>query len=38
LNDALNGCERILADEFKDLPESSFYMIGKIEEALTKSS
>ncbi len=37
LNDALVGCERILADEFKDLPESSFYMIGKIDEAITKS-
>jgi len=36
LNDALDGCERILADEFKDLPESSFYMIGKIEEAIKK--
>lgn len=32
LEDALNGCERILADEFKDLPESSFYMIGTIDE------
>ena len=29
----LNGCERILADEFHDWPESSFYMIGAIEEA-----
>ncbi|MDP3468283.1 MAG: F0F1 ATP synthase subunit beta [Daejeonella sp.] len=38
LNDALDGCERILADEFKDLPESSFYMIGKIEEAFAKSN
>lgn len=36
LEDALDGCERILADEFKDLPESSFYMIGKIEEAIKK--
>jgi F-type H+-transporting ATPase subunit beta len=34
LKDALDGCERILADEFKDLPESAFYMIGTIEEAL----
>ncbi len=33
LDDALNGCERILADEFKDLPESAFYMIGNIDEA-----
>ncbi len=37
LKDALNGCERILADEFKDLPESAFYMIGAIEEATEKN-
>lgn len=34
LKDALDGCERILADEFKDLPENAFYMIGNIDEAL----
>ena len=33
LDDALNGCERILRDEFKDFSESSLYMIGKIDEA-----
>jgi F-type H+-transporting ATPase subunit beta len=33
LKDALDGCERILADEFKDYPESSLYMIGPISEA-----
>ena len=33
LSDALDGCERILADEFKDLPESALYMIGKVDEA-----
>ena len=33
LEDALDGCERILADEFIDFPESAFYMIGKIDEA-----
>ena len=33
LQDALNGCERILADEFKDYPESALYMIGSIDEA-----
>ena len=33
LKDALDGCERILSDEFKDLPESAFYMIGKVDEA-----
>jgi F-type H+-transporting ATPase subunit beta len=31
--DALDGCERILRDEFKDVPERSLYMIGAIEEA-----
>lgn len=34
LKDALDGCERILADEFKDFPERAFYMIGTIDEAL----
>ena len=38
LNDSLNGCERILQDEFKDLPETSLYMIGSIDEAYAKSS
>jgi F-type H+-transporting ATPase subunit beta len=33
LKDSLDGCERILRDEFKDYPESSLYMIGKIDEA-----
>lgn len=33
LSDALDGCERILRDEFKDHAESSFYMIGAIDEA-----
>lgn len=33
LEDALDGCERILADEFKDYPESALYMIGAISEA-----
>ncbi len=28
LADALDGCERILKDEFKDQPESALYMIG----------
>jgi F-type H+-transporting ATPase subunit beta len=36
LKEALDGCERILADEFKDLPESAFYMIGTIEDAIEK--
>ena len=30
---ALEGCERLLNDEFADYPESSLYMIGKIDEA-----
>jgi F-type H+-transporting ATPase subunit beta len=33
LKDSLDGCERILRDEFKDLPESALYMIGTIGEA-----
>jgi len=37
LNDALDGCERILRDEFKDYPESALYMIGSIEEARKKT-
>lgn len=36
IEDALDGCERILRDEFKDYPESSLYMIGKIDEADNK--
>jgi len=33
LADSLDGCERILGDEFDDFPESALYMIGKIDEA-----
>ncbi|WP_299198547.1 F0F1 ATP synthase subunit beta [uncultured Amphritea sp.] len=33
LEDALEGCERILRDEFKDYPEKALYMIGSIDEA-----
>jgi F-type H+-transporting ATPase subunit beta len=33
LEDSLDGCERILRDEFKDWPESALYMIGAISEA-----
>jgi F-type H+-transporting ATPase subunit beta len=36
LKDSLDGCERILHDEFKDYPESALYMIGKIGEAKGK--
>ena len=35
LKDSLDGCERILRDEFKDYPESALYMIGAIGEART---
>ena len=37
LKDALDGCERILNDEFKDCPESALYMIGAIDEAKAKA-
>jgi len=37
LKDALDGCEQILRDEFKDYPESAFYMIGRVEEAKKKA-
>jgi F-type H+-transporting ATPase subunit beta len=30
---ALDGCERILRDEFADFPEQSLYMIGGVDEA-----
>ena len=33
LRDSLDGCERILHDEFEDYPESALYMIGAIGEA-----
>ncbi len=33
LKDSLDGCRRILRDEFKDYPESALYMIGAIGEA-----
>jgi F-type H+-transporting ATPase subunit beta len=37
LKDSLDGCERILRDEFKDYPESALYMIGAIAEAKKKA-
>jgi F-type H+/Na+-transporting ATPase subunit beta len=37
LDDALDGCERILKDEFKDVPESALYMIGAVDEAKHKA-
>jgi F-type H+-transporting ATPase subunit beta len=38
LADSLEGCERILNDEFKDFPESALYMIGPISDAKMKTS
>ena len=38
LKEALKGCERILNDEFKDVPESALYMIGAIDEAKAKET
>ena len=34
LDDTLDGCETILRDEFKDLPESALYMIGRVDKAI----
>jgi len=33
LSESLDGCEKILNDEFASYPEQSLYMIGSIEEA-----
>jgi F-type H+-transporting ATPase subunit beta len=38
LGDSLDGCERILADEFEDFPESALYMIGAIGEARPRNA
>ncbi len=35
LEEALDGCARILGDEFSERPEKALYMIGSIEEART---
>lgn len=37
LEDALDGCERILNDEFAETPERALYMIGTIDEAQRES-
>ena len=37
LKDSLDGCERILRDEFKDFPESALYMIGGVDEVKNKA-
>lgn len=36
LDDSLEGCERILNDEFQNYEESDLYMIGNIEEAVER--
>lgn len=33
IDEALDGCERILNDEFADYPEQALYMIGTVDEA-----
>ncbi len=38
LKDALDGCERILQDDFKEYPESALYMIGTIDEAVDRKT
>jgi F-type H+-transporting ATPase subunit beta len=35
LDETLEGCERILKDEFAEVPEKALYMIGEIDEAET---
>jgi len=36
--DVVDGCERILHDEFIDYPESAFYMIGNVDEVKEKTA
>ena len=38
LDAALEGCERILDDEFKGYPESALYMIGAVDQAKEKAA
>ena len=38
LDEALDGCERILADELAELPESAFYMVGGLAEVKAKAA
>lgn len=37
LEDALTGCERILNDEFNDVPEQALYMIGALSDDILKN-
>ena len=36
IEDTIDGCQRILQDEFQDFMESDLYMIGKVDEAYEK--
>ncbi|WP_343081814.1 F0F1 ATP synthase subunit beta [Ostreiculturibacter nitratireducens] len=38
LQETLDGCERILSGELSKLPESAFYMIGGIEDVITRGA
>jgi F-type H+-transporting ATPase subunit beta len=38
LEDALEGCDRILHDEFADQPEQALYMIGTVDEVRSESA
>ena len=38
LEKALDGCERILRDEFRDCPEAALYMTGTAEDAWNKAA
>ena len=38
LAQTLEGCDRILADEFSDMPEKALYMIGPIQEAVRSAA
>ena len=38
LDEALDGCERILADEFSDVNERELYMIGSVDEVDVEES
>ncbi|WP_367179483.1 F0F1 ATP synthase subunit beta [uncultured Oceanisphaera sp.] len=38
LEQSLNGCDRILKDEFEHYPESALYMIGAVDEAKQTAS
>ncbi|MCK4867731.1 MAG: F0F1 ATP synthase subunit beta, partial [Alphaproteobacteria bacterium] len=37
LEDTIKGFKGIVAGEYDDLPESAFYMVGAIEEAVEKA-